>query len=57
MDPIFDFATNVMQVCAYVLPTELHFNHPHKKREEEASFGERIHMSDQEISKKGENHE
>ena len=33
MDPIFDPATDVIQVCAFILPIELHFTHLHKHRE------------------------
>ena len=52
MDPIFDLATNVIQVCSYILPTELHFSTSSVYIEvgkKEASFGEDKHMRDQEI--------
>ena len=51
MDPIFDFVTGVMQVCAFILPTKLHLSHL-TSREERASSGEDTHLSDIERSNK-----
>ena len=53
MNPIFNLATNVMQACVFIFPTEIHFSHPHRSREEKASSGKDIHMSDFERSKNG----
>ena len=53
MDPIFDFAINVIQVCASIFPTDLHFNHPYSNSEEKDKSGKDIHMSDNERFKKG----
>jgi hypothetical protein len=52
MDPIFDFAINVIQVCASIFTTDLHFNHPYTNSEEKDKSGKDIHMSDNERFKK-----
>ena len=51
MDPIFDFAIEVMQVCVFIFPTELHFSHPHTIGEEKASSGKYTHEWPWEIQK------
>ena len=51
MDPIFDLATKVMQVCAFVFPTELHLSH-FTSREGKVTSGEDTHLSDIERSNK-----
>ena len=51
MDPIFDVATDVIQVCAFIFPAQLYFSHL-TSREEKTSSGKDTHMSDTDRSNK-----